>query len=280
MSADPPVVTCHLLDTGYCLASEHRLIRGGQRREVRCHSLVALLRHPAQGWLLWDAGYAPRMLDATERMPYALYRRVTPLRLNPALAVVHQLARWDLTPRDIRRVIVSHFHADHIAGLRDFPDATFSATRAAYAGIVDRTGIAALRRGYIPMLLPDDFAQRAELLPVFTGDELPGIGATHDLFGDGALRLVALPGHARGQMGLLAQTARGPLLFAADGCWLTRSITTNTPPHPITNLLVDDPRAVRRTIGGLHAFALARPDVTIIPSHCPEAFAREVPRWA
>ncbi len=280
MNADHPFVACHLLDTGYCLASEHHLIRGGQRREVQCHSLAALLHHPTHGWLLWDAGYAPRMLAATERFPYALYRRITPLRLNPALAVVNQLARWDLTPRDIRRVIISHFHADHIAGLRDFPHAAFIATQAAYDGIHGKQGIGALRRGFIPALLPDDFTQRTELLPAFAGEDLPGLGATHDLFGDGTLRLVALPGHARGQIGLLAQTARGPVLFAADGCWLTRSIATNTPPHPITNLLADDPKAVRRTISGLHAFAQAQPHVIIIPSHCPEAFAREAPRWA
>lgn len=276
----PTLVAVHILDTGYCLASEHHLIRGGRRQTVRCHALVALIQHPSQGWLLWDTGYAPRMLTETRRPPYALYRLITPLRLDPALAVVNQLQRFGLVSKDISRVIVSHFHADHISGLHDFPSARFIATRAAYAGIAGRVGMAALRRGCIPALVPHDFADRADLLDDFGDEALPGLGPTHDLCGDGALRLVALPGHARGQIGLLARTDRGPLLFAADGCWLTRSITANTPPSRITNLLVDDPRAVRRTIAGLHAFAQARPEVTIIPSHCPAAFAQEVPRWA
>jgi glyoxylase-like metal-dependent hydrolase (beta-lactamase superfamily II) len=106
------------------------------------------------------------------------------------------------------------------------------------------------------------------------------LGPTHDLFGDESLVLAPLPGHARGQMGMLAHTTQGDALFAADACWLARSIRERQTPHPITNLLVDDPRAVRATIDQLATFAQARPDVTIIPSHCPETFAREVARYA
>lgn len=271
-----PIVACHVLDTGYCLAHENLVLRGGERKSIRCHSIVALLRHPQQGWLLWDTGYAPRMWDVTARWPFWLYRRATPLHIQPELAVSAQLDRFGLAPADVRTIIVSHFHADHIAGLHDFPQSRFVATQAAYADIRRRQGFSALRRAFIPGLLPADFAARALLLPRFSGPALPGLGATHDLFGDGALLLVDLPGHACGQIGLLAQTDRGPVLFAADSCWHSRSIRERRPPHPLTYLFVDDSRAVRATIEALYVFAAARPDVRIVPSHCPEAFAREV----
>jgi glyoxylase-like metal-dependent hydrolase (beta-lactamase superfamily II) len=276
---EPPALECHMFGTGHCLARESHLMRGGRRVTVECHSLVALLRHPVHGWLLWDAGYAPRMLEETRRLPYVIYRAITPLRLRPELAAAEQIGRWHLTASDIDRVIISHFHADHIAGLRDFPQARLIASANAYQGITGRHGFSALRRGMIPALLPEDFAARAELLPDFAGPTLPGLGATHDLFGDGSLLMVALPGHARGQMGMLAHTTQGEVLFAADACWLVRAIRESKTPHPITNLLVDDPRAVRTTIDHLAAFAQARPDITIIPSHCPETFARAAARW-
>lgn len=272
-------ITCYILDTGYCLASEHHLIAGGAHRTIACHSIAALLHHPTQGWLLWDTGYAPRMLDATRRWPWRLYRQATPLRLRPELAVVAQLGRWGLESGDIGHVIISHFHADHIAGLRDFSDASLIAHRAAYADVAQRHGLRALSRAFIPSLLPPDFEQRVTLLPSFDGPSLPGLGPTYDLFGDGLLRLVELPGHARGQIGLLAQTQRGPIFLAADGCWLTRSIRERRPPQWITSLFVDDRQAVRTTIDALHEFSQACPDVTLIPSHCPEAFAREVEPW-
>jgi glyoxylase-like metal-dependent hydrolase (beta-lactamase superfamily II) len=268
----------HVLDTGYCLASEHHIMRGGARRKVKCHSIVALLRHPERGWFLWDAGYAPRMLSATRRLPYRLYRLATPLHIEADLAAVVQLARFGLSPSDIGTVVISHFHADHVAGLRDFPTSRLLATKAAYDDVRPRRGVSALRRAFIPSLLPPDFERRATLIRSFNGPALPGLGPTHDLFGDGSALLVELPGHARGQVGMLANTEAGPVLFAADGCWLTRQVRERRPPHPITNLFADDPAGVRSTIERLHAFMQARPDVAVVPSHCPEAFAREVAR--
>lgn len=276
MSQSPPALQCHILDTGYCLAWEHHLIQGGQHRRIACHSIAALLCHPQHGWLLWDTGYAPHMLDATAHFPFSLYRRATPLCLDPTLSVKAQLKRWQLQAGDIQHVIISHFHADHIAGLHDFPEATFVASEAAYNDIASLQGLRALRRAFIPALLPDDFARRVTLLPPFTGPSLPALGATHDLFGDSSLLLVSLPGHARGQMGLLAHTRRGRILFAADSCWLRRSIYEQRPPSRLTNLVVDDVRALRATINCLHDFTQACSDVITIPSHCPEAFALEV----
>ena len=276
MSTDIPQLRYYVLDTGYCLASERHILQGGERRQIACHALAVLLRHPRHGWLLWDTGYAPRMFDVTRRLPFSLYRQATPLHLAPELAVVEQLPRWGLTPEDIQHILISHFHADHIAGLRDFPTAHFITSQAAYDDIATRRGMRALLRAFIPDLLPTDFRQRLTLISTFDGPALPALGPTHDLFGDGSLRLVPLPGHARGQIGLLAHTERGQVLFAADGCWLRRSIRECRPPARVTSFFVDDMAAVRDTIERLHDFALACPDVTIIPCHCPEAFQQEV----
>ncbi len=269
-------VKLHILDTGYTVAIERILIRGGGFRKVVCHSLVGLLLHPERGPILFDTGYAPRIMAATRRSPYRLYRWITPLHVKPEEAVVSQLSRFGLTPDDIRYVILSHFHADHIAGLRDFPQARIVASRSAYEDVVPRRGWRALQKAFLPTLMPPDFAPRALLLPEFTGDALPGLGPTHALFDDGFLLLVALPGHAHGQIGLLAVTDKGRVLLAADGCWMLRQVRDQAPPHAITAILADDMRAVRSTIENLHTFTQACPDVRVVPCHCPEAFAREV----
>lgn len=269
-------VDCYLLDTGYCVAHESLMMRGGRRQPVDCHSLVALIRHPQHGWGLWDTGYAPRMVDATARWPFRLFRYATPLRLHPELAAAAQLPRWGLAAHDIRWVILSHLHADHLAGLRDFPAARVIVTAEAYAGVAGYRGVRAMARAFIPSLLPADLAGRLTLVREFAGPPIPELGLAHDLFGDGSLLLVPLPGHARGQVGLLAATAERRILLAADGAWHTRAIHERRLPHPLTYLLIDDRRALRRTLDRLHEFAERYPEVALVPTHCPEAYAREV----
>lgn len=272
MTLSPPLVNYHLLDTGYCKVAECDVLRGASRQRVECHALVALIEHPSAGWLLWDTGYAPRIFDATAGWPFRLYRMATPLHLRPELAVSAQLAHYGLVPNDIKQVIISHFHADHVAGLRDFPQAALVAHARAYADVAQRKGLRALQRGFIPDLLPQDFARRAVLLPSFSGPALPGLGPTHDLLGDGSLLLVELPGHARGQIGMLADTERGRVLFAADGAWFSTSYREVRLPGRSTYAIVDDPAAIKTTLERLHAFSLACPDVLIVPTHCPEIY--------
>lgn len=270
-------VELHILDTGYTETFEGVIARGGGARKVICHSLVGLIMHPERGAVLFDTGYAPRILDASKRFPYRLYRWITPLHVRDEWAVVEQLGRFGLAGADVRYVVLSHFHADHLAGLKDFPGAKIVATRDGYADVVARRrGWRALMRAFLPALMPRDFAKRAVLLGEFRGESVPGLGVTHDLFGDGSIRLVRLPGHARGQLGALVETTEGTVLLAADGCWLTKQVREERLPSIITKLIVDDMDAVADTIHNLHVFAEARPDVRIVPCHCPEAHKREV----
>jgi glyoxylase-like metal-dependent hydrolase (beta-lactamase superfamily II) len=265
----------HLLDTGSCLAREGLVLRGAGRAPLHMCGLVALLHHPREGWMLFDTGYAPRLLDLLERWPYSLYRRTVPTTAPQEMAVVSQLASYGLAASDIRCVVVSHFHVDHIAGLADFPHARIVATRQAIESIAGRTGIAAMTRGFAPELLPADFCQRLDVLPEFRGADVPHLGRSHDVFGDGSVAAVHLPGHAAGQMGALVETDRGRVLLAADGCWHSRAYLENVAPHPlVVRLMFDNAKQTVQTVERLHQFHRAHPDVSIVPTHCPDVAAR------
>jgi glyoxylase-like metal-dependent hydrolase (beta-lactamase superfamily II) len=267
-----PLVRFWLIDTGYCSASEHHVMRGGERKTFKAHALAVLLEHPTAGRFLFDTGYAPRVRLAFKHFPFQLYGAMTPVTTRMEWSVLAQLDRIGIKPSTISSVIVSHFHADHIGGLRDFKEARIITSQEAFDDVRKARGFAALRRAFVPALMPSS-SHQFELIENFESEALEPFGATHDLLGDGSLRLIPLPGHARGQVGLFAQTVVGPVLFAADGAWTSEAIRENRPPAPLALHLIGDPRETVKTLRNLHEFAQAHPDVWIIPTHCPEVAA-------
>ena len=265
-----------LLQAGYCQCPGH-LARGrGSWRNIRFPALFALIEHPRFGRLLFDTGYGTAFFRATQRLPYRLYRHATPVTLREEEAAVNQLALRGLRPGDIDHVLVSHFHADHVSALADFPKARFRFFPEAYDHVRGRRGWRALAAAYLPDLMPADFEQRAE--PLGESTPLPPEYAPFteavDVLGDESLWAVRLPGHARGQMGLLARTEIGEYFLVADASWHSGAIQDNHPPHPLANLIFDDPAAYRMTLGRLHEFSRRRPEVRLVPSHCEETAAR------
>jgi glyoxylase-like metal-dependent hydrolase (beta-lactamase superfamily II) len=90
--------------------------------------------------------------------------------------------------------------------------------------------------------------------------------------------LVPMPGHARGQLGALVHLANETVLLCADGAWSTRAYRELRLPHWITNAMQDDVVALRSTLVALREFSHARPDVTILPTHCPRTMAWSLDR--
>ncbi len=265
-------VQLDLLDTGFCTARSSLIATGTGWAEVQCHAPAFLIRHPDRGAVLFDTGYAPRLVEAFAQWPDRLYKYATPTTFGTP--VVDGLPRFGVSARDVGLVIVSHLHADHVAGLRDFPQARFVVTREALALQQVSRGVDAVRRGIVQRLFPTDFAQRADVIDRFADAPLPHLGATHDLFGDGSVRLMSLPGHARGQAGALLRTRTGEVLLCADGAWTSQAFRELRAPHALTGLMQDDMPAVRATLRAIHDFALTHPGVAVLPTHCPDTL-----RW-
>jgi glyoxylase-like metal-dependent hydrolase (beta-lactamase superfamily II) len=251
------------ISTGYCSTHENIVLKGSKARGLKAHALAFLIEHPS-GWMLFDTGYTPKVTASFKHWPYTVYGWLTPVFLGQTVA--EQLPRFGITSLDIKRVIVSHFHADHIGGLTDFPNTRFVASRESWEHVQNKVGWKALKQGFIPLLMPEDFAERTDLVE-FDSGPLPHLGPTHDLLGDGSLRLVSLPGHARGQMGLLA----GNTLLVADGCWHSKALRQNIPPSSLAiRSFFDNPKSTYQTLHNLHLFHLSHPHVTVWPTHCPE----------
>ena len=260
-------VRLKLMRDGACRQLERISLRTGRWRMIDFEATFALIEHPTAGGVLFDTGYTRRFFDETRRFPARLYRIITPVRLHSAAAVQQAGVR-------VNHVIVSHFHADHIGGLCDFPDARMHCSQRAWDAVKDLRGFHAVRHGFLPGLVPDDFAARAQFAERQTRRALPPECAPFtegfDLLGDGSLLAVELPGHAAGQLGIFLREASGTLTFLlADGAWSRRAIRGNIPPARFAGLL-GDWRQLVGTLAALHELHRRNPDVRLIPSHCPE----------
>ena len=280
-----PAVRLDLLVAGACRQLERVARRGGRWRPIAFPALVGVIRHPTAGVVLYDAGYSPRFHAETARLPYWFYSRATPVRCAPEETAVAQLAGVGIAPTDVSLIIVSHFHADHVGGLKDFPAAQFRYLRPALdPAWRSRSAVANAWHGFLPGHLPPDFAERSTLVEdchrvpvaglgfggaVAGGTASGGAGGGFDLLGDGSLIGLDLSGHAPGQLGLLLPRTQGPpVALLGDACWNIRAITDDELPHPVTRLITADPRGYRAQIAALRGLASARPELRLVPSHC------------
>ena len=265
----------HFMQAGYCRHPEAATLAGGRLNSAVFPALVGLFLHPTEGVVLFDTGYDPAFVEATQPFPQRLYRWLTPPTISDTTAVSAQLGRFGRSPADVRWIVLSHFHGDHIAGLHAFPRANIACSRQGLDAARQGGVLHALMGGVLRALIPSDIDERLIYFEDRPRTALPSAfrpfdeGA--DLFGDGSLLLVQLPGHCPGHWGLVARAEDDRLHFlAADAAWSSRAIRENRPPPRITTTFLGRTRAYRETLGQLHHMARAAPEILITPAHCAE----------
>ena len=266
----------HILRTGACRHPAASTRVGASLRPAVYPALVGLILHPNEGAVLFDTGYDPAFFAATRPFPERLYRWTTPVDLPRGEAAADQLQRFGLAPQDVRAVVASHFHGDHVAGLHAFPDATLYCARAGLEQVKRSGRFARVRRGVLSALVPETLAARArffEDLPrVSLGSELQPFESGADLFGDGSLVAVELPGHCPGHWGLVLSDESDQRVFlVADAAWSRAAIRDDAPPPRLTTALLGHTATYRATLKALNALWTRNPTLKLTPSHCPEA---------
>ncbi|MDJ0796960.1 MAG: MBL fold metallo-hydrolase [Calothrix sp. MO_167.B12] len=262
---------------GYCTHPQAMVIRDGKWKTETFPSLFALISHPQAGAILFDTGYSQRFFPETRKFPFQLYALTTPVYLQPGESAVDQLQQYGLEPEAVQYIIISHFHADHIGGLQDFPNAKFICFQSAYQAVKSLRGVAALKAGFLAGLLPSNFEQRTIFVEqtdtISLPDEYSVFQTGFDLFADGSLIAVELPGHATGQLGLFFTDVGNQSYFLiADACWLSRAYQEFVQPHPIANLIFANSRDYVDTLHKIHQLHKSNPNLKIIPTHCRDTW--------
>lgn len=245
-------------------------VEGGQWTEKAIANHVAVLVEHHAATLLIDTSLG-RQVDSqfNSEMPWwdkplLQYGKVDPVR--------DQLERAGLR---LDRILLTHSHWDHASGLPDFAEVPVWAP---YAEI-EFSQIAAP-----PAVLPSQSRHKPHWRPVvYEPTPFLGFEESLDLFGDGAVVLVPMPGHTPGGMGVFLTLEDGRrFFFTGDTSWRLEGFTGPKEKFWISRAMVDnDPAQTTAQLRKVHELMAAEPELQVIPAH-DERVQRELgyfPHW-
>jgi glyoxylase-like metal-dependent hydrolase (beta-lactamase superfamily II) len=179
---------------------------------------AALIRH-RQGNVLFDSGCHPSVVEHGEERWGSLIKVMTPV-MSAQDTLLPNLACVGISPDDIDVVVNSHFHPDHCGCNQFFRKATIMAhTREIDAAKATE----AEKAGYL----------RADW---DHGQPMDAVSAERDVFGDGRVVLLPLPGHTPDTMGTKVDLDRdGSFLLVSDAVSLRANLDADTAPRNTWN---------------------------------------------
>ena len=259
LPASPPLagVKFSLIKTAHATTREAFTWKGGRwGTTVVINHVAVLVSHP-NGRFLLDSGLGTRTPEHFKLgMPWWLKPLMGYEDLNPART---QLDARHEAPID--RIVLTHGHWDHLAGLHDFPQAEVwvPPQEQAHALVAEPPGVLPLQVGPAVRWRPYEFPDRP-------WGPFP---RSLDLFGDGSAVLVPLEGHTPGSVGLALTVASGQrFLFVGDVVWRADAIAHRAPKPPLASRIVDHDRpGTLDTVRLLADLQQADPQLHIVPAH-------------
>jgi glyoxylase-like metal-dependent hydrolase (beta-lactamase superfamily II) len=195
------------LDCGSIKVSDFDVFSDTYLYEGKPKELTAscYLIHNGDRYMIWDTGVAGPAKEWV--FDITLKERV-----------VDQLKRLNLKPSDINFVGISHYHDDHTGQAKDFPNATLLMGTGDWEAVKGRPEIAARFTPWIS-----------------GGSKVEPVARDKDVFGDGRVVILDMPGHTPGHKALLVRLKSGPVLLTGDLYHATEQVPNRGVPSFNTN---------------------------------------------
>jgi glyoxylase-like metal-dependent hydrolase (beta-lactamase superfamily II) len=166
--------------------------------------------------MIWDTGLPAKLKGA----PLSDSDTISPTLTK---TVVEQLDTLKVEPKRIAIVGISHYHFDHVGQVADFPQAKL---------LIGASDFQALKTE------PAPFGADPKLLAHWLkeGGAVETVSGDKDIYGDGSVTMLAMPGHTPGSYALLVRLAKqGPVLLSGDVVHFEEQFKANGVPGFNTN---------------------------------------------
>lgn len=258
---DLPDISLSIVKTGEVKTLDALFYSGGNwtSSRIAVHSAI-LVRHP-QGAFLFDTGLGNNIDEQfKESMPFWLKPFMAYKKIGSAQVLLADEAKQ----HPIRKIILSHLHWDHASGIKDFPEAEVWTTKEEYDKAMgeDAPEGPFIKSQYSGNKINWKFIQ-------FANVHYENFEQSLDVFNDGSVVLVPLPGHTVSSIGMFVNLKSGKrLFFIGDTTWAFEGVQLPAHKFWISSLLVDDnKKKTEQAILKVHRLMQEYPRMAIIPAH-------------
>jgi len=252
VGADWAVTRAGLINLDAPAARAAHLTDGDEPIQIFVH----VLRHPTRGTFLIDTGVTRRLIDdpsgAGVAWPVRKALHVEKMKLGTDTAAL--LAREP----PLAGVLLTHLHLDHISGMRDVP-----------RGTPIYSGPGETRDRELPYLFTQGTIDRQleGQAPIqewrFEADPSGRFAGVTDIFGDGSVFAILVPGHTAGSVAYLVRTPKGPVLFTGDTCHTRWGWDHDVEPGSFSG----DRPANKASLAKLRALVARHPEIDVRLGH-------------
>jgi glyoxylase-like metal-dependent hydrolase (beta-lactamase superfamily II) len=162
---------------------------------------VFLVHHPA-GLCLFDTGQTALAAAPGYHPRWHPFLRLARFELEAEDEIGAQFVRSGIDPGDVRWVVLSHLHTDHVGGVGSFSRAEVIVSAREWERA---KGLSGRLRGYVPQHWP---LAEPELVDL-AGPPIGPFAGSYDVAGDGSLVVVLTPGHTPGHVSLVVRDGGG-----------------------------------------------------------------------
>jgi len=261
----------YFLATGFGNVAKGLFVQGAGFKSVRFPILSVLIERD-HDLVLFDTGIGTRINEEMRPPIYwgnlFFHRCIMRTQFMPQRdALVHQLPRLGFKPVDVRNIVISHLHWDHAGGMRDFPQAHFFVGRREWNFASNLSKGALFKNAFIK----EQFCGAGldiELIETDPRKPFKNFPASYDLFGDGSMVLVDMPGHSPGLMGLYVTMPSGRrFLFSADTFYFPEGLEQRMPKSKLMQSLVSEGPEAGSSIDKIYDLMNSDPELEIVGSH-------------